>query len=145
MPKRTLSSARKTFDELAPGLNPEMYRRLQQEIQQASATATKLATTYADEVTAELVAKRKKVLTEACRLRDEFKAVASEAALGNITAREANERLAKLRAEMRNVDRHTQDVDRAAELVERIEEDPEGWADERFYEKYPHMTPEFSF
>ena len=145
MPKRTLSSARKTFDELAPGLNPEMYRRLQQEIDQASAAATKLATTYADELTAEVVGKRQDVLTEACRLRDEFKAVTSEAALGNITAREANERLTKLRAEMRQVDRHAENVDRAAELVDHIEEDPEGWADERFYEKYPHMTPEFSF
>lgn len=145
MPKRTIRAARRTFDDIAPSLNPEMYRRLQQELDAAAAAATKMGTKYADERIHGVLAKRQDVLTELCRLRDAFKAVTAEAAMGNLTAREAHDRLTELRGEMRNLDRHAADVERATELVDRIEDDPEGWADETFYEKYPHMTPDFSF
>jgi uncharacterized SAM-dependent methyltransferase len=145
MPKRTLRTARNVFDQMAPGLNPEMFRRLQKEIDEASNAATSMAGQYADKRINGLLGNRQEVLTDLCRIRDAFKAVAAEAALGNLSSREVNDRLADLRREMRSVDRHAEDVERATELVDRIEEDPEGWADETFYEKYPHMTPDFSF
>lgn len=145
MPKRTIRAARRAFEDLAPTLNPEMYRRLEEELNQASAAATVRGTRFADERVNGILGNRQDVLTELCRLRDEFKAVAAEAALGNVTAGEVNDKLVKLRADVRQVDRHTADVERATELVERIEDDPEGWADDTFHEKYEHMRPEFSF
>lgn len=145
MAKRTLADARQTLDDLAPALNPEMYRRHQQEIHQASAAALTLATRYVNERVTDTLADRQDVLGGWCGLRDAYTALAAEAADGRVTARDVNERLAQLRQQHRRLERHGSDLGRAVEVVEGIETDPEGWADETFYAKYPHMTPEFSF
>jgi hypothetical protein len=145
MPKRTIAAARRAFDDLAPALNPEIYRRLQQELDAAVNAATNLGTKYADERVHDVLGKRNDTLAGLCQIRDGIKALAAEAASGNLTSREVNDRLTALRAEQRTFDAHAANVDRTTELVDRIEDDPEGWADETFYEKYPHMTPDFTF
>ena len=145
MPKRTLANARRAFDELTPTLNPEMYRRLDQELRKASAGAVTLATNYVNERVTDVLGTRQDVLNEWCSVRDAYAALAGEAQAGRLTAGEVNERLDAIRSQQRQMDRHVSEITRAAEVVERIEADPEAWADETFYGKYPHMTPEFSF
>jgi hypothetical protein len=145
MARRTIASARQAFDDLAPLLNPEMYRRLQSELKQASAEALTLATRYVDGSVTEALAAREDVLTEWCTVRDGYSSLATEAAAGRLTAREVNERLQGLRQQQRALDRHSAAIGQRVETVERIETDPEGWADETFYAKYQHMQPEFSF
>lgn len=145
MPKRTIADARRAFDELTPSLNPEMYRRLDDEVKRASAGAITLAGRFADERAAAVLAERTDVLNEWCTVRDGYAALAADAADGRISARDVTERLDALRRQHRALERHGNDVGRAVEVVERIESDPEGWADETFYAKYPHMTPDFSF
>jgi hypothetical protein len=145
MARRTITSARQAFDDLAPSLNPEMYRRLQGELRQASAGALTLATRYVDESITDALNAREDVLTEWCTVRDGYASLAAEAATGRLTAREMNERLEALRQQQRALDRHSATVGQRVETVERIEGDPEGWADETFYDRYQHMQPEFSF
>jgi hypothetical protein len=145
MPRRTLAGARRAFDDVAPSLNPEMYRRLQEELKRASAGAMHLATTYVNERVSDALMAREDVLTDWCTVRDGYTALANEAAAGRLTAREVNERLDALRQQQRGLERHGETIGRTVEKVERIETDPEGWADETFYAKYQHMMPEFSF
>jgi hypothetical protein len=145
MPRRTLSNARRAFEDMAPSLNPEMYRRLEDELKRASAGALHLATRYVDERVNEALGAREEMLTNWCTVRDGYTALANEAATGRLTAREVNERLEDLRQQQRALERHGETIGRTVETVERIETDPEGWADETFYAKYQHMQPEFSF
>lgn len=145
MPRRTLRQARRMFDDMTTGLNPVDYQRLKSEIDKASGAAVSLATEHADRRVNDVLGSRQEVLTELCRLRDEFTSLAAEGEQGLLPAREFNERLSQLQRALRAHDWHAAEADRATELVELIEEDPEGWADSTFYEKYPHMMPEFSF
>ncbi len=145
MPKRTLRQARRMFEEITTGLNPADYQRIKSEIDTASGAAVGLATEHADRRVNDVMGSRQEVLTELCRLRDELTSLATQGEQGLLPAREFNEQLSRLQRELRTVNNHSAEVDRATELVELIEEDPEGWADATFYEKYPHMMPEFSF
>jgi hypothetical protein len=133
------------FEDMTTGLNPVDFQRLKSELDKASGAAVSLATEHADRRVNDVLGSRQEVLTELCRLRDEFTSLAAEGEQGLLPARDFNERLSRLQREFQAVNRHSNEVDKATELVELIEEDPEGWADATFYEKYPHMQPEFSF
>lgn len=143
--RRTLRQARRAFEDMTTGLNPAVYQRLKSELDAASGAAVTLATQHADRRVNDVMGNRQEVLTELCRLRDEFTSLAAEGTQGLLPAKDFNERLTRLQRELRATDRHVGEVDKATELVELIEEDPEAWADATFYEKYPHMMPEFSF
>lgn len=145
MPRHTLRQARRMFEDMTTGLNPADYQRLKSEIDKASGAAVSLATEHADRRVNDVLGSRQEVLTELCRLRDEFTSLAAEGEQGLLSSRDLNERLQQLRRDLQAVNHHSTEVDKATELVELIEDDPEAWTDATFYEKYPHMMPEFSF
>ena len=75
---------------------------------------------------------------------DGYARLISDVEAGRIPAREFSERFTKLRGEQRDIERRTAAVARTADRLERVESDPETWAD-AFYSRFPLVRPKFSF
>lgn len=142
--QRTVTDAARALEELAPTLNPEMYRRYNEELTQARNAATATAGEFADRQVADVDAVREDLLRGLCEVRDAYAALAKDGESGRISAADYQARFARLRQQQRALERRAGDIVRVAELVEGIETDPEGWAD-NFQNRYPHARPNFSF
>lgn len=145
MPQRTVRQARQALAEMAPALNPEMYRRYEAEVKAAAVRAGTMAHRYVDNHLNQFEQLRQELLVEACAVRDAYEVLAAEGVQGTITAREYNARLNALRTRGRELERRESMATKACEEVEVIEQDPEAWADDTFNSKYPHIRPDFTF
>lgn len=145
MPRRTVKAARQTLEGMAPGLNPEMWRRLSEEVEAVAKDAVAMANRYADDRTQAAHLIGKDVLTEMCAVRDGLVALVREGEAGTISAAEYHKRLSDLRRQQSRLEGKATEVARAAEQVETIEEDPEAWTDTTFYERFPSLQPDVSF
>ena len=104
-----------------------------------------MAHRYADDRTDAAHTLGKDVLTEMCAVRDGLVALVKEGEAGMISAADYHKRLSALRRDQARLEGKANEVGRAAEQVESIEDDPEGWTDATFYEKYPLLQPDLSF
>ena len=145
MARRTIAEARRLLADAAPSLNPEMYRRIDDEIKVVEADARTLATEYANQRADDLTNLRNDVLVEVCEVRDGYDALMAEAELGLIDADDYHHRFQQLEDRKRYLGTRAGELDYLADAVERIDEDPVAWTDRQLFGKYPQITPEFSF
>ncbi len=145
MPQRTVGEAQAQLEELAPQLNPPVYKRLKDELNEVVSATNQRAVRYMNEavVTASTVAKE--ALTELCDVRDQLAALTVDGEAGRLTAAEFNKRYQELTQQHRRLNRRVEKLAHDAELLEHIEDDPIAWADERFHVPYPQLRPHFSF
>lgn len=143
--RRSVRSARKQLDLLAPDLNPEMYRRFQEEIYQASNRAVVVATDYAKSRAGDHTALRDDLQSEANSLQRSYDALVAEGEQGGFTAREYEDRFNVLERRKRDLSHRRHQLEELTAVVEAIEDDPEAWTDATFYERYPALAPAFSF
>lgn len=142
--KSTLREARARLSGLAPGLNPEMYARLNSEVEEAAKAARSRAEKFYSDQLGKVDTTRHELLVEACEVRDAYEALRDEAELGRLSAGEYGGRLNALNARRDRVESRIADVDQELDRLEAIEDDPEAWTDEQ-YRKYPTTAPTFSF
>lgn len=131
------------MEELAPDLNPEMYKRLNDEVKAAERAATQVAKGHATRKASRIATERQDLLRRMCDTRDGFKALAK--ARDRLTAGEYTERYNALKADERRLGAVVQDVEADVAAVEAIEADPVAYADTNFYDRYPATRPDFSF
>jgi hypothetical protein len=140
----TLREARERLADLAPGLNPEMYRRLNAEIEEAARHATAHAEHFLSGRFDALDAERQRLLVEACQVRDAYEALEAEGGLHRLTARDYASRLADLNQHRDRIEARRAEIARQVEDLSAIEDDPETWTDEQ-WRKYPATSPTFTF
>lgn len=148
MAKRTIRDARSTLDDLRPTLNDHWLKQYEAEIAAASAKAVAGASAYADSRMQDAEGERQRVLADLCELRDGFDALTAHGETGRLAARDYAEAFATLQQSQRRLKSRLTELDSFAETLEAIEDDPEGWFDDTFHEKYAHipqMLPDFTF
>ncbi|GGI09036.1 hypothetical protein [Egicoccus halophilus] len=144
MPNRTLTEARQALADLAPSLNPEMYRRLEDELKTAQRQARRYADNFLASNLATVEERRATLLVEACQVRDELDALEAEGAGGLISAADYAEQLQALEARRTQVDNAYSETVRELDGVETVEDDPDAWLDGVF-RRYPKLMPAFTF
>ena len=136
MPPRTIRQARQRLEELADGLNPITFKRLNDEIKAAEAEATRTATGHASARRPRCY-RRQQRLRRLCETRDGFKALAAEGKAGRVSSKDATKRFNDLKAEERRLHALLGDVEAGLATVQSIEADPVAYADENFHDRYP--------
>ena len=145
MPPRTIRQARQRLEELADGLNPITYKRLNDEIKAAEAEATRTANGHASAKATKMLTGANDVLRRLCETRDGFKTLATEGKAGRVSSKDATKRFNDLKAEERRLHALLGDVEAGLATVQSIEADPVAYADENFHDRYPATRPDFSF
>lgn len=141
--RRTISEARAWLEDNAPALNPEAYRQVEQEVQEAEQQARAHGQAFASEQFDRLDLQRVELLREACEVRDAYEQLRDSGGL-TLAAEEYRERLAALDHRRDRVERQLDEVERRVETLADVEDDPIAWADRR-YEVSPRLRPYFSF
>jgi len=144
MAQHTITEARQRVTEMSPQLNPEVWAQLDGEVKQAERAATAKAHTFVAERFTEASLTGNEAVAAICDVRDRANALVAAAKAGHMSAAEANEQLNDLRAEYRRLERDATNVSRTADLVEAIEDDPIGWAD-NLHARFPATQPHFTF
>lgn len=144
MARRTVASARRELEDLAPTLNDHMRRTYEGEINAAAGKAKAVATRMLEGITADVDGVRDEVLAEVCDLRDDFAALAAEGEMGTLSAAEYAERFNDLQDRQRTLRIKEQRLTDLVSHAERIESDPEATGDSLF-QRFPHIQPDFSF
>ena len=145
MPQRTVAEAQEQLEELAPQLNPPVWKKLNAELNEVVSTTNQRAVRYMDESVASATAAAKETLVELCDVRDQLAALTVDGEAGRLTATEFNKRHQELTEQHRRLHRRVEKLAHDAELLEHIEDDPVAWADERLHVPYPQLRPHFSF
>jgi len=101
MARRTLKEARKLLDEAVPGLNPEMWKRFNDEVTAASQKAVVMANRYMDERVSQASAQGPELLTELCAVRDAYATLIKQGAEGRISAADYTKELHALQRRQR--------------------------------------------
>jgi chromosome segregation ATPase len=145
MPRRTLREARSVFEQdLAPTLNPTMHGRVEEELRQAEARATRHAEAFLATEVGHVESARQQLLIEACQVRDAYEALSRRVAVGEVKARDAARELTELNRQRQTLQEALDATeDRIGELA-LVEDDPLGWADRR-YLAAPLTQPLFTF
>lgn len=141
--RRTIRQAREQLEDMAPGLNSEMYRRLEQEVEEAEQQARAHGQQFASEGFDRLDAERIELVREACEVRDEYERLRDTGGL-QLSAEDYRDRLADLDRRRDRVERQLEEVERRLGSLAEVEDDPVAWADRR-YEVNPRIRPNFSF
>ncbi len=142
--QRTIAEARQHLTDLAPQLNPDVWAQMDGEIKEAEQAATAKAHTFISERFNEASAIGNETVTELCNVRDRANALVAAAKAGRLSAAEANDQLNALRSEYRRLEGDAGELARSAELIESIEGDPVGWADNA-HARFPLIRPTFTF
>lgn len=141
--KRTIQEARARLEDMAPSLNPEMFRRLEAEVEEAEQQARAHGQQFASEGFDRLDNERVELVREACEVRDEYEWLRDTGGL-TLSAEEYRDRLADLDRRRDRVERQLDEVERRLESLAEVEDDPVAWTDRR-YEVNPRIRPNFSF
>jgi hypothetical protein len=104
-----------------------------------------MATRFMDERTRDTARSAEAIENALSDVQGEYRRLLGDAEAGRISARDYSDRFAGLRRQQRALEQKAEAIGRAAELVRTIEADPEAWADQTFYGKYPRLRPLFSF
>lgn len=145
MPRRLIRDAERQLEELAPTLNSVQYRDLKEELDAVTNDANQRVTRYMDETSAISADTARSLLEELCEVRDDLAALAAEGELGRLSSSEYNKQYATLTNRRRLLTTKSQKLNNDTELMERIEEDPIAFADDRFHRPFPLLQPQFSF
>lgn len=146
MPRRTVREAERWLQEQAPRLNPEHYRQLSVEVEDAKARAeTFAAGLIEDRIALDVEPVRQELERELCQIRDDYAQLKKEGARGLLTAKEYQDRWQGLEVRQRAAARQVDRVEKAAEAISQIEEDPVGYADEVATRTMPTLMSDFSF
>lgn len=147
--QRTIAEAQAWVDGGVDSFNNEQLTRYRNEIQTATAQATKRAETYVNELAANLVAKRDGILEHVCELRDSYQALIKDGELGLLTAAEFQERYDQLEAQKREAINSEAPMLEEIETISDIEDEPSSWYDNLITRTggslYREMAYEFSF
>lgn len=145
MPRRTVRDAERWLQEMAPTLNPEHYRQLSVEVETAKARAGEFAAGIVeDRIALDVEPVRRELEQELCQIRDDYAQLKKEGTRGLLTAKEYQARSNELEVRQRAAARQVDRVEKAAEAVSRIEEDPVAYADE-VATRTPNLMSDFSF
>lgn len=142
--KSTIREARERLADLAPSLNPEMYRRLSEEVEEVARHATAHAERFLSRQLAALDAERQTLLVEVCQVRDEYEALNAGGSLGRLSAEDYAERLDALNRRRAALTERRSEVERQIDRLGEVEDDPTGWADS-LYRRTPSLAPNFTF
>lgn len=126
---RTVGEAKQRLNDLAPVLNPEMYRRYTAEVSAAEQEATNQATTYVHERFTEVHAIGVDATKAVCAVRDEAQELLRQVQAGLIPARRATTAFNTLRDRHRQIASQLKPVADATAEIEGIEAEPVAWAD----------------
>lgn len=143
MAQRSITEARNVFDQTI-GLSPAQQRAAEAEISAAENEARDLAGRMSQSRVDDVAAMRDEALADLCGARDDFAALARDAELGRVSARDYASKLHTIQARQRRAERHLDDVTGAVDLVNAIDADPLAYA-EGIYAKFPSIRPNFSF
>lgn len=143
--QRTIADARRTLEDLAPQLNPAVYAAIEGQIKGAERDAAAKASKYVADRYSTATTTGQAALTDLCAVRDEALALVAATQTGELTSREAVDRLHALQARQRHVARQHTDVTDAANAIAHVEDDPVGWLDSTIHAKYPGLRPNFDF
>jgi len=142
--KRTIQSAERELEAIAPGLNPVAFRQVQSEVDAAKTEATRFATAVAGDLASTVDVAREDTLMDLCEVRDALAALKKEGESGRLTARAYAAKLDVLRSRQRTAENTISRLAESAENLATIEEDPVAYAD-HFYDGTPLLKPDFTF
>ncbi len=144
--KRTVKDAEGWLEGNAEALNPAVYHKYSQEVAAAKQSHINRAN---EQITAEVetfTVEHHQVLRDGCSVRDEYEALAKEAATGRLSAAEYRERLNRLDGEFElHLKGRAERLGKRVSAVEAIEGDPVEYIDS-LHSRLPALhRPDFSF
>jgi hypothetical protein len=145
MPQRTLAEARVHLEDLRPRLNDHQYREAEQALTAAEDKARQRVEAMVSAELERLAAKRVDALRDLCEARDAMTELARRGSAGQLDAATFAAELQHLETRMTRADREAAHIDAALERLERMEDDPLAYADERLFGAYPHLRPHFDW
>ncbi len=143
--RSTVAAARARLDELTPALNPEMYKRCQQQIAQAESAARVRAATYLKGWYDDVHAPGTAAVEDVCAVRDELRSLVDVLAAGTVTAADGTAQLEALQRRHRGISGQRQRLAGAVDYMTAIADDPVAFIDSQ-YERFPALPqPDFDF
>jgi hypothetical protein len=142
-PTRMNIAQAQQYVEMTP-MSDQRRAEADRQIAAAVQQATAVAQITVDELVAEWQEDFAPLSADLCRVRDDYAALIKAGELGQVTAREFNQRMNAIRRDHRGYARAVDSLREAVEKASVIEDDPVAYA-EHIFNVTPMVRPTFTF